>query len=81
MYVVYWTESGAPGARAFASGALSEALAGAEALRRRQRAGEPVAFVTIAAEDPAQVGPAGVDDPPADYAWVKRRPPPRRARG
>jgi hypothetical protein len=78
MYMVYWTEAGQPRARCFERHGLADALAQAEQLRRRQHQGEPVAFVTIAAEDPAQVGRAGVADPPADYAWVKRRPPPRR---
>jgi hypothetical protein len=77
MVVVYWTESGAPRSCGFGSDALSQALACAEALRQRQRAGDPVSFVTIAAEHPDQVGPRGVDEPAADYAWVKRRPPPR----
>jgi len=78
MYTVYWTEDGAARSRTFDGHGLSDALACAEALRRRQHAGEPVSFVTIASEDPAQVGRGGVADPPADYAWVKRRPPPRR---
>lgn len=78
MYVVYWTESGAPRSRDFGPDALSQALACAEALRLRQRAGDPVSFVTIAGEHPDQVGPPGVGEPAADYAWVKRRPPPRR---
>jgi len=78
MYQVYWTEDGHPRAQAFERHALADALAHAESLRRRQHDGEPVRFVTIASEDPAQVGRSGVADPPADYAWVKRRPPPRR---
>jgi len=78
MVVVYWTESGTPRSRAFGSGALSQALDCAEALRQRQRAGDPVSFVTIACEPPDLVGPSGVGEPAADYAWVKRRSPPRR---
>jgi hypothetical protein len=75
MYRVFWMEGGEAHAEAFGSDALSAALACAEALRRRQRAGEPVSFVTIASEDPNRVGRPGVDDPSPDYAWVKRRPP------
>lgn len=78
MVTVFWLEAGHPCAQGFATGALGEALAFAEALRRRRRDGEPVSFVTIASEDPAQVGETGVADPPADYDWVKRRAPPRR---
>lgn len=78
MYRVYWSEADAPCAETFDAIRLSEALAFAESLRRRQHAGEPVAFVTLVSEDPNQVGRSGVADPPAGYAWVKRRPPPRR---
>jgi hypothetical protein len=78
MYRVFWLEAGEARSAGFGSDALSAALAFTEALRRRQRGGEPVSFVTIASEDPDRVGPSGVDDPAADYAWTKRRPPPRR---
>ncbi len=78
MHRVYWMDDAGPRSEAFASDALSDALAFAEALRRRRRAGEPVSFVTIASEDPAHVGEGGVADPAAHYDWVKRRPPPRR---
>jgi hypothetical protein len=78
MYMVYWSESGVPRGETFGSDALSEALAFAEAQRARQHAGEAVAFVTLVAENPNQVGRSGVADPEAGYAWVKRRPPPRR---
>jgi hypothetical protein len=77
MYRIFWLEDGEARSEGFASDGLSGALGRAEALRRRQRAGERVSFVTIASENPDQVGPPGVDDPAADYAWVKRRPPRR----
>lgn len=77
MHCVYWLEEGEPKHRMFASAALGEALAWAEALRTRRRAGGPVGWVSIASEDPDQVGEAGVADPAADYAWVKRRAPRR----
>jgi hypothetical protein len=78
MHRVYWMDDTAPRTRAFATAELSEALAFAEALRRRRRDGEAVSFVTIATEDPGHVGQGGVADPASDYEWVKRRPPPRR---
>lgn len=78
MYMVYWSEAGAPCGETFPSDCLSDALAFAESQRRRQRAGEAVAFVTLVSENPDQVGQSGVADPDAGYAWVKRRPPPRR---
>lgn len=78
MHRVFWIEDDGPRSEAFGSDALSAALAFAEALRRRRRDGESVSFVTIASEDPAHVGEAGVADPPADYDWVKRRRPSRR---
>jgi hypothetical protein len=78
MLTVFWLESDAPRAQRFETGALDAALAFAESLRARRRGGEPVAFVTVASEDPGRVGEGGVADPPADYAWVKRRPAPGR---
>jgi hypothetical protein len=78
MYRVFWIEAQVARSEAFAADALSAALAFAESLRARRRAGESVSFVTIASEDPAQVGESGAADPRADYDWVKRRPPPRR---
>jgi hypothetical protein len=78
MYRVFWLELDEARSEGFGSDALATALAFAEALRRRQRAGDAVAFVTLASENPDHVGRPGVDDPAADYAWVKRRPPVRR---
>ena len=81
MYTVFWIEAGAPRAESFGSDALGEALVFAESLRRRRREGEPIAFVTLASEDPHSVGQSGVSDPDPGYAWVKRRRPPRRGGG
>ena len=78
MYRVFWIESDGACSAAFSADALSAALAFAEALRARRRAGEAVSFVTIASEDPGQVGESGAADPRADYDWVKRRRPLRR---
>ena len=73
-YMVYWTEDGQPMQQLFRGEALSAVLLFTEALRQRQRAGEPVRFVTMVSEHPDSVGAPGVDDPPADYHWTKRRP-------
>ena len=78
MYRVFWIESDAACSEAFPADALAAALAFAEALRARRRRGETLSFVTIASENPGQVGEAGAADPRADYDWVKRRPPSRR---
>ena len=78
MYRVFWIESDAACSEAFSADALAAALAFAEALRARRRRGETLSFVTIASEDPRQVGESGAADPRADYDWVKRRPPSRR---
>jgi hypothetical protein len=78
MHSVYWMEGATPRAEVFGSERLADALAFAESLRRRRRAGDAVSFVTIASEDPAHVGEGGVADPAPGYDWVKRRPPPRR---
>lgn len=80
MHRVFWIEAGRACSEPFASDSLAAALAFAEALRGRRRAGEAVSFVTIASEDPSHVGEAGVADPAPGYDWVKRRPPPGRPR-
>jgi hypothetical protein len=78
MFVVYWLAEGS-GAETqarferFGADALAQALAFAEALRKRQADGEDIGFVTLCSENPQSVGRAGVADPPADYDWKKRR--------
>ena len=77
MIVVYWLEHGAAAAQprhaTFAADQLAAALAHAESLRARRRAGEPISHVSIQSELPHVVGPAGVADAPAGYAHYKRR--------
>jgi hypothetical protein len=77
MYMVYWTivdEGGSePHAQAFATDAMVEAMRFMEDLRRRQREGEGVRFVTMCSEHPDAVGHPGVDVTGADYNWKKRR--------
>ncbi|AXE95043.1 hypothetical protein ACOCG7_02350 [Paraburkholderia sp. DD10] len=84
MFVVYWLESGLDSAsgnpgqesarfRRFDPGALAEALKFTEVLRNAQLQGGGVSFVTLCSENPQSVGRSGAADPPADYAWKKRR--------
>lgn len=77
MYVVYWSvgERGQlhPHSKEFPSDQMKESLIFMEELRKRQRGGEPIGFITMCSEDPNVVGPAGVADPSADYNWKKRR--------
>jgi hypothetical protein len=77
MYMVYWTieegESHTPHAQPFATTAMVDAMRFMEDLRRRQREGEGVRFVTMCSEHPDLVGHPGVDVTGPDYNWKKRR--------
>ncbi|MCS0630689.1 hypothetical protein NX786_15230 [Telluria mixta] len=77
MYMVYWTieEDGrqAPHAQPFDTTAMVEAMRFMEDLRRRQREGEGVRFVTMCSEHPDVVGHPGVDVTGPAYNWKKRR--------
>jgi len=77
MYMVYWTEykndTPLPQAQSFVSDEMGAALHFIEQLRKRQRAGEAIRFVTMCSEHPHVVGHAGVSEPAADYNWKKRR--------
>ncbi len=80
MIVVFWlqhgTEAAAPPQAQYAvfeSRHLSAALKFAEELRARRVAGEKISHVSIQSELDETVGPAGVSDPPPDYAHYKRR--------
>jgi hypothetical protein len=57
----------------FGDSELTQALAFAEALRKRQASGEDVGFVSLCSENPNSVGKSGAAEPPAGYAWKKRR--------
>ena len=78
MYIVYWSVGAKghlhPSSKEFASDQMKEALVFMEELRKKQRAGEPIGFITMCSENPDAVGPAGVAEPSADYNWKKRRP-------
>ncbi len=77
MYMVYWTvvEEGmaTPQAHEFSSDDMSAAMKFMEELRRRQRGGAPLCFITMCSENPHSVGHPGVADPHPDYNWKKRR--------
>lgn len=77
MYMVYWTmlddEGGMPQAQAFDTSEMGLAMRFMEDLRRRQRGGEGVRFITMCSEHPDVVGHPGVDVTGADYSWKKRR--------
>jgi hypothetical protein len=77
MYMVYWTievnGTHAPHAQQFDTTEMVVAMRFMEDLRRRQREGEGVRFVTMCSEHPDVVGHPGVDVTGADYDWKKRR--------
>lgn len=73
MYNVYWMEQGVPRNELFRSDQMSAALTFMEVLRKRQRDGESVQFVTFSSENPNSVGHPGVDVTGPDYDWKKRR--------
>jgi len=77
MYMVYWTivdeAASTPHAQRFDTSEMTAALGFMEDLRRRQRAGEGVRFITMCSEHPDVVGHPGVDVTGPDYNWKKRR--------
>jgi hypothetical protein len=77
MYMVYWTivrdESGEAHERLFDTSEMVQAMQFMEELRKRQRAGEGVRFVTMCSEHPDVVGHPGVDVVGPGYDWKKRR--------
>lgn len=78
MYMVYWTifdeTESRPEAQVFDTDEMVKAMGFMEDLRRRQRAGEGVRFITMCSEHPDVVGHPGVDVTGPDYNWRKRRP-------
>jgi hypothetical protein len=77
MYMVYWTvldqETSRPEAQAFATSEMVAAMRFMEGLRKRQRDGEGVRFITMCSEHPDVVGHPGVDVTGPGYDWKKRR--------
>lgn len=72
MFTVYWTENN-QSARMLQTESLSELLTLTEALRVRQRNGEPLSAITFCSESLDVVGRSGVDVTGSDYDWKKRR--------
>lgn len=52
---------------------MTDAMKFMEELRKEQREGQPIGFVTMSSENPNSVGLAGAADPDASYNWTKRR--------
>jgi hypothetical protein len=77
MYMVYWMiveeAASTPHAELFDTTEMVAAMGFMEDLRRRQRAGEGVRFITMCSEHPDMVGHPGVDVTGPDYNWKKRR--------
>lgn len=73
MFNVYWMEKNQAKNELFESEKMSESLTFMEALRKRQRDGEDIAFITLSSENPHSVGKPGVDVTGPDYDWKKRR--------
>ena len=77
MYMVYWTivedDEATPHAQGFDTTEMVAAMTFMEGLRKRQRAGEGVGFITMCSEHPDLVGHPGVDVTGPDYDWKKRR--------
>jgi hypothetical protein len=77
MYMVYWMndENGVRGAQsqAFDTSEMVAAMRFMEDLRKRQREGGGVGFVTMCSEHPDSVGHPGVDVTGPGYDWKKRR--------
>jgi hypothetical protein len=77
MYMVYWTiveaDTCTPHQKLFETTDMVEAMQHMETLRKRQREGEGVRFITMSSEHPDLVGHPGVDVTGPDYNWKKRR--------
>ncbi|WP_306392895.1 hypothetical protein [Telluria beijingensis] len=77
MYMVYWTVVGVEANEAhsmpFDTSEMVPAMQFMEELRKRQRAGEGVRFITMCSEHPDAVGHPGVDVTGPEYDWKKRR--------
>lgn len=72
-YKVYWTEEGVANSVDFDKDGMTQALHACEALRKRQREGDNVSFVSLCSEHPDNVTKMGVDVTGPDYDWKKRR--------
>lgn len=78
MYMVYWSVVSGDGAieahaEPFDTSAMVAAMGFMEGLRKRQREGEGLRFITMCSEHPDVVGHPGVDVTGPEYNWKKRR--------
>jgi hypothetical protein len=77
LFAVYWTDFSGEVPKAehafFPSEEMTTALARTEELRKRQRDGERIGFVTFCSENPNSVGLPGAADVLPGYNWKKRR--------
>lgn len=77
MYMVYWTiveaDKCTPHEKLFETTEMVAAMQYMEELRKRQREGEGVRFITMSSEHPDLVGHPGVDVTGPEYNWKKRR--------
>ncbi|MCD2515317.1 hypothetical protein LQ564_03205 [Massilia sp. G4R7] len=77
MYMVYWTvvedDRCTPHEKLFETTEMVAAMQHMEELRKRQREGGGVRFITMASEHPDLVGHPGVDVTGPEYNWKKRR--------
>ena len=68
MYKVYWTDSAGQ-----SHGTEHASITAMLEHSRNLREQPGMRFITTVGEDPNCVSLQGVSDPPADYAWKKRR--------
>ena len=86
MFLVYWmretnweervfdeTKLVTSDCLSFNSDEMTSAMKFMETLRKQQRDGGTVSFITMCSENPNSVGNPGVDETGPDYNWTKRR--------
>jgi hypothetical protein len=71
VYCVYWLRDLVPQHKEIVE--LKEALEFTEEMRKKQREGESIRFVSFVSENPNSVGNPGVAEVGPEYNWKKRR--------
>lgn len=74
-YALFWFQDGEPLVWFFNSDQMGQCMQEAEALRKRQRAGEKISHVNFCSENPDSVGHPGASDPHPEYSkhhWKRR---------
>lgn len=71
MYCVFWLCDLVPQHKEIVE--LKEALDFTEEMRKKQRNGDPIRFVSFVCENPNSVGNPGATDVEPGYNWKKRR--------